>query len=110
MNSVNWTNYLHSKTLYLDTQKGRPIFYANPDALQMVVDETISTWRFSHLQGRTFYNGTLYKFLQLDSFCVHYKVASFIKFSITWQIILVYQDFLIIARPLNCALFITRTV
>jgi hypothetical protein len=53
--------------LYRDTQKGRPIFYAYPDALQMIFDETISAGRFSHLQGRTFYNGTLYNFLQLDS-------------------------------------------
>jgi hypothetical protein len=56
------TNYLHYKTLYRDTQKGRPIFYAYPDALQMVFDEIISSGRDSHLQGRTFYNGTLYNF------------------------------------------------
>jgi hypothetical protein len=65
--------------LYRDTQ-GKPIFYADPDALQMVVDETISAGRFSHLQGRTFYNGTLYKFLQLDSFFAIIKLPHLLNF------------------------------
>ena len=60
---VNWTNYLHYKTLYRDTQKGRPIFYADPDALQMIFDEKKSGGRVSHLQGCTFANGTLLIFL-----------------------------------------------
>jgi len=73
LNLSIWTNSLLYNTLYRDTQS-RPIFYADPDALQMVVDETISSRRFSHLQGRTFYNGTLYNFLQLDSFCALTKL------------------------------------
>jgi hypothetical protein len=44
--------------MYRDTQSW-PIFYANPDALQMIFDEKNSVWPFSHLQGCTFANGTL---------------------------------------------------
>ena len=37
-------------------------------ALQMFFDETVPAWQSSHLQGRTFYNGALFNFLQPDSF------------------------------------------
>jgi len=51
--------------------------------LQMVFDETISYRRFSHLQGRTFYNGNLDNLLITRQFRAIYYDASFTKFSVT---------------------------
>jgi len=79
LNLSIWTNFLLYNTLYRDTESW-PIFYADPDALQMVFDETISAGRFSHLQGRTFYNGHLFNFLQLDSFFSIIKLPHLLNF------------------------------
>jgi hypothetical protein len=58
---VNLTNYSIHKTCTATLDLAN--FLCLPWALQMIFDVTDSSGRYSHLQGRTFYNGALFKFL-----------------------------------------------